>query len=126
LALDDRILEDGTIFNVPLTIAKNLGVKIDIIHVDKKEKVVPYDPFISSYLGKSIGEVILETTYKDPIRVIKSYSENGNYGMIIMVHRSRSFFQRLFLDSNSAQEVEIINVPLLILPDHLNDKDHAQ
>ena len=123
LALDNKILDDGRIFDFPVTLAKTLGVKIDIIHSNKEEEVIPFDPFISSYLEEHMGEVIL-TDKDDPVKVIKEYSESGNYGMVIMVKRTRSFISRLLLDSNSAVEVEIINIPLLVLPDHFTDKDH--
>jgi len=93
-----------------------LGLKIDILHIASKDEDFPFDPYISTYLGDTIGEVYIKNG-KDPVKEIKKYAENNNVGMLIMIRRERSFFNKLFRVGNTAEEIAKTNIPLLILPD---------
>jgi len=116
LALDNKMLEKEEVFSVPLSIAKALSLKIDILHVGDEEDITPFDPFISAYLGNYMGGVALESG-KDTITVIKQYAEENNVGMIMMIRRDKTFLQKLLTIGNTDAELAKTNVPLMILPE---------
>lgn len=117
MALDNKILENEKTFAVPKTIAERLGLKIDILHVTNNKKDFPFDPYISAYLGDTIGEVYIREG-NDPVKLIKRYAEFHNIGMLIMIRRKKSYFEKLFTVGNTAEEIAKTNTPLLILSEH--------
>ncbi|MBT8219780.1 MAG: universal stress protein [Bacteroidia bacterium] len=116
LALDGKVIDKENIFDIPKTIANHLGLKIDIIHISEKEEEIPFDPFITAYLGDLIGEVIIKEG-KDIVLEIKRYVEDHNVGMIIMIKRDKGFFKRLLTVGYSSEELARTNIPLMILPE---------
>ena len=116
MALDNKILEHEATFRVPKSLAERLGLKIDILHIADKDEDFPFDPYISTYLGDTIGEVYIKNG-EDPVEEIKAYAENNNVGILIMIRRERSFFSKLFQVGNTAQEIAKTNIPLMILPE---------
>ncbi len=116
MALDNKVLEHEATFRAPKALATRLGLKIDILHIAEKDEDFPFDPYISTYLGDTIGEVYIKNG-KDPVKEIKKYAESNNVGMIIMIRRERSFFSKLFSVGNTAEEIARTNIPLMILPD---------
>lgn len=116
MALDNKILEHPETFKIPKLIATTLGLKIDILHVTTKAEDFPFDPYISEYMGDTIGEVYVREG-DDPVALIKKYAELYNCGMIIMIRREKSFFANLFQVGNTAEELARTSIPLLILPD---------
>ena len=116
LALDNKILEHEHTFKLPKHLASTLGLKIDILHIAKEDEDFPFDPFISEYLGDTIGDVHIKNG-KDPVSEIKYYSENNNVGMLIMIRRDKSFLTNLFQVGNTAEEIAKTNIPLMILPE---------
>ena len=116
LALDDKILEHESTFEIPLRIANAYNLKIDILHVENEEEGLPFDPYISAYLGNRIGEVILEKD-SDPIKFITQYAQKQEVMMLIMVKRKQGFFNRLLKVANTSEELARIQLPLLILPE---------
>lgn len=116
LTLDDKILEKESVFRVPLEIARALSQKIDILHIERKDELIPIDPFISAYLDDTMGEVIIEKN-KDVISAIKSYAEKHNVGMLMMVRRDKSMLEKLLTVGNTAAELAKTNIPLMVLPE---------
>lgn len=117
LALDNKLVDNEALFEIPKKLAKYLGLDIDILHIkeDDSEKL-PFDPYISEYLGDALGEVnIIEGN--NPVNAIKSYAESHPIGMVLMIRRKKGFFERLFTVGNTSQEIAKTNIPLLILPD---------
>jgi len=116
MALDNKVLEHEATFRVPRSLATRLGLKIDILHIAKEDEDFPFDPYISTYLGDTMGEVYIKNG-KDPVKEIKNYAENNNVGMLIMIRREKSFFNKLFQVGNTAEEIAKTNIPLMILPE---------
>jgi len=116
MALDNKVLEHESTFRVPKMLATTLGLKVDILHVAKEEEDFPFDPFISTYMGDTIGEVYIRNG-QDPVKKIKQYVEENNVGLLIMIRREKSFFNKLFKVGNTAEEIAKTNIPLMILPD---------
>lgn len=116
MALDNKVLEHEATFKVPRSLATRLGLKVDILHVASKDEDFPFDPFISTYMGDTIGDVHVRNG-KDPVTEIKNYAEKNNIGMLIMIRREKSFFNKLFQVGNTAEEIAKTNIPLMILPD---------
>jgi len=116
MALDNKVLEHESTFKVPRDLASRLGLKVDILHVAKKDEDLPFDPFISNYMGDTLGEVYIRNG-QDPVKKIKQYAEKHNIGMLIMIRREKSFFNKLFKVGNTAEEIAKTNIPLMILPE---------
>lgn len=116
MALDNKVLEHEATFRAPRTLAQRLGLKIDILHIADRDEDFPFDPYISTYLGDTIGEVFIKNG-NNPVDEIKKYAENNNVGLLIMIRRERSFLSKLFSIGNTSEEIAKTNIPLLILPD---------
>lgn len=116
LSLDDKMLKDENVFKVPKEIAEKLNLKIDILHIVTENKDMPFDPFISEYLGDLLGELHL-TEGKDPVVEIKKFVEKENVGMLMMIRREKSFWKQLFTKGNTSEEIAKTNIPLLIIPE---------
>ncbi len=116
LALDNKGLDNADIFRVPLEFTKHLNQKIDILHIKEEEATIPFDAFISKYLGDAMGEVVIEES-NDTIAALKNYAERNNIGMLIMVRREKSFLQRLLTVGNTSAEIAKTNIPLMVLPE---------
>lgn len=117
LTLDDKILDNESVFRVPLEIAKVLSQKIDILHIERKDELIPVDPFIAAYLDDTMGDVIIEKN-EDVISAIKSYAEAHNVGMLMMIRRDKSILEKVLTVGNTASELAKTNIPLMILPEH--------
>ena len=115
-AIDSGEIKSDAKFAVPKKIATDLGLRIDLLHIQRPNEDFPFDPFISGYLGNLLGEVIL-IDGKDPIFEIKKYAEEHNVGMVIMLRREKSFFQKLFFSGNTNEEIAKTNTPLMIIPE---------
>ena len=116
MALDNKVLEHEETFKVPRALASRLGLKVDILHVAQKEEDFPFDPFISTYMGDTLGDVYIRNG-QDPVTKIKQYAEEHNIGMLIMIKREKSFINKLFKVGNTSEEIAKTNVPLMILPE---------
>jgi len=116
LALDNKILDNESLFKIPLLIAKSVDQKIDILHVKDKGEMIPFDPYVSAYLSNAMGEVHLIES-DDTIAGIKAYADENNIGMLMMIRREKSFLQKLLLVGNTSAELAKTSIPLLILPE---------
>lgn len=116
MALDNKVLDNEVTFRVPRGLASRLGLKIDILHIASEDEDFPIDPYISAYLGDTMGDVYVKPG-KDPVKEIKKYAEENNVGMLIMLRRERSFISKIFKTGNTAEEIAKTNIPLLILPE---------
>jgi len=116
LALDNKVLEHEATFKTPKLMAHTLGLKIDILHIADEKEEYPFDPYISTYLGDTMGEVFIKNG-KDPVVEIKKYAESNNVGILMMIRREKSFFNKLFNIGNTAEEIARTNIPLMILTD---------
>ena len=118
VAIDDQSLDNPKAFDVPVMFAKHLSQKIDVLHIKNKDETdeVAFDPYISEFLGDTMGEIIIEKG-DDTIASIKNYAESNNIGMLIMLRREKSFLQKLLTVGNTAAELAKTNIPLMILPE---------
>ena len=116
LTIDDKSLEQESMFAVPKDLATTLNQKIDVLHISQNKDEFPFDPSIGLYLGDTLGEILLKEG-KDPVSEIKEYAEHHDIGLLIMVRREKSFFQRLLTVGNTSEEIARTNIPLMILPD---------
>lgn len=116
LALDRDTLHDESTFKVGREIAMASQSKIDILHIGDTQDLVPFDPFIYSFLGDHVGQVhILDG--QDTLQIIKSYTEQNQVGVLMMVRRKHGYLHHLLLESHTIEELGRTNVPLLVLPE---------
>ncbi len=75
-------------------------------------------------LGESTGKLegminnIIEVESDDVVSAIKKYAdENDHVGIIAMVGHQHSYWERLFMETNSTAELFSTNKPILLLPE---------
>ena len=59
--------------------------------------------------------VVVEGT--DTVHEIKSYVDDKEIGILSMVGRKHTFWERLWIESNTTSELFTTNVPILLLPE---------
>lgn len=112
LSMDNKELKSADILNVPLQLASIAYTKINILHIEKDN--APFLLDVSGYLGQAAGEVHVRKG-DDVIQEIKSFSEENNIDLLIMIKRKKSFLQKLLTKGNTSSELGITRTPLLIL-----------
>ena len=88
---------------------------IDVFHMSTKDEVVSLDPKSGELAG--IVNEIINVEGIDVIKEIKYFVDTNDIGILIMVGRKHSFWERLFLETNTTAELFSTNVPILILPE---------
>jgi len=116
LALDGAPIEGEDTLAVPLAIANKLQIKIDVLHVDTGDSAQVGTIGGVSELGSTLGATLI-TKDKEPVDAIKKHAEEHNVGIVIMVRRQRSFFQRMFSVGHTSEEIAMSTVPLMMIPD---------
>jgi len=115
LSVDQRAIDNEEAFRVPMLIAKANGVKIDILHIQEKENEFPFDPFLIPYLQDTCGEIHL-INKNDIIQDVKNFVEEHKTGLLIMMRREKSIFNKLMNVSNIKEEIAVTNTPILVIP----------
>ncbi|MBK9151645.1 MAG: universal stress protein [Saprospiraceae bacterium] len=116
LSLDDDEVENKEIFNILKHILTSLKAEMDIIHVSEPDSYNPFSNQTTEYL-KDITEEIIVLHHEDPIEAIKHYVEKSDIGILVMVRRKHTFWERLFINTNTTSELFSSNVPVLVLPE---------
>jgi nucleotide-binding universal stress UspA family protein len=115
LALDASGIHNAKSVDLLTKICTLSDNSVDIIHVAEQNAEVTADllaPGLKDCIRKF--EVL---TGSDPVIEIKKYAEANNTGIIAMVSHRHSFWERLFMDSNTISELNVSNVPVLVLPE---------
>lgn len=116
LSLDDKEVEDKKLFDILKFLIEKLGTKLDIIHVSGLDNYVAFSNKTTSYLS-DVTENMVELHSDDPVLAIRQYVENSDVGILVMVRRHHSFWERLFVQTNTTAELFASNVPILMLPE---------
>lgn len=117
LALDNKILERESTFQIANHLASVVGLKIDVVHFESGDEYdLPVDPYIAEYLGDNLGEIIVEK-YDSFLTGINKYCDNNKVGLVMMVKRPSGYLKNLLCFGNTTQELANSKLPLLILPD---------
>ena len=98
-----------------LTALKNIpNTELNVFHVSSPNEKID----LAENTGKLIGIVdnIIEKDGIDAVKEIKQYVDENNIGIVAMVGRRHSFWERLFVESNTTAELFSTNVPILMLP----------
>ncbi len=116
LCLDDK----GISFDKSIRLLKSLkklpNVIFDVFHVKTPDEKVNLNESTGKLAGM-INEVI-EVEHEDVVSAIKTYADNNDHvGIIAMVGRQHSYWERLFMETNSTAELFATNKPILLLPE---------
>jgi nucleotide-binding universal stress UspA family protein len=115
LALDASGIHNPKSLELLKTICSLSDNSVDIIHVSEQSTDLTKEilaPGLKDCIRKF--EVL---SGRDPVMEIKKYAEANNSGIIAMVSHKHSFWERLFTDSNTISELNVSNVPVLVLPE---------
>jgi len=116
LTLDSLPVEQESILSIVRTIAKKLATKVDVLHVAKSKKDIPIDPFAIKYLEDFLGEIIIKESFF-PLVEINTYLQENDIGILIMIHRTKSFIENIFLKGFTEEELGMTSTPLLMIPE---------
>jgi len=87
-----------------------------VLHVARDAYDMPVDPFVLKYIEGIQGRMILrESDY--PLFEINKYIDDNEVGILVMIHRERGFIKNLMLKGFTTEELGLVNVPLLVLPE---------
>lgn len=89
---------------------------VDVFHVAKNEdEKIAFSGNTSMLSG--VIENIIVVNGTDPVMEIKHYVDENEIGILAMVGRQHSFWERLLMESNTTAELFATNVPILLLPE---------
>ena len=115
LALDNKILENESSFDIPLALAKIWNSKIDIIHVMKKdEHDFPFDPFATTFLKDRLGDIHIPEDDNIVFGLLKFVADK-DFDILIMVKREKGFLEKIFNKDHIKGELKRSLVPVLIV-----------
>lgn len=116
LALDNREVNDESIFHIPNAISKAYDMSYNILHVKKEDADdFPFDPIVLNYVTAPLSEIEIYEN-KSVVDGINSYvSKDNKTGLIIMIKREEGFIKSLFSISQTSKEIFNTPTPLLIL-----------
>lgn len=89
--------------------------KIDVFHMSSKDEKISLNPLTGKLSG--IVSDIINVEGIDVVKEIKHYVDVNDIGILIMVGRKHSFWERLFLETNTTAELFSTSVPILLLPE---------
>jgi len=115
LALDASGIHNVKSVKLLKTICTLSDNSVDVIHVSDQNSNLS-----AEVLAPGLKDCIRKfeiLSGSDPVMEIKKYAEANNTGIIAMVSHRHSFWERLFTDSNTISELNVSNVPVLVLPE---------
>lgn len=115
LSLDNKGINNEHSIHLLQELKKTPNTDLKVFHVTRPNEKID----LAENTGKLIGIVddIIEKDGLDPVMEIKQYVDENNIGIVAMVGRRHSFWERLFLESNTTAELFSTNVPILMLPE---------
>ena len=117
LGLDDKI-NDSTIFTTVVHLVNQTGAKLELVHTTKEEDLpLNYQPQFVPELGDIEFTATILSSQGSITKTLTHYSLDQQADILVLAHRKRGWFERIFINSLSREELFVIATPLLILPD---------
>lgn len=115
LSLDNRGISNAESIKLLRTLKTVPDAKLDVFHVSIKDEKV--DLSENTQLLSGLINNVIDVEGIDPVMEIKKYVDENEIGILAMVGRKHTFWERLFLESNTSAELFATNVPILYLPE---------
>lgn len=115
LSLDNRGIGNAESIKLLRTLKTVPDAKLDVFHVSIKDEKV--DLSENTQLLSGLINNVIDVEGIDPVMEIKKYVDENEIGILAMVGRKHTFWERLFLESNTSAELFATNVPILYLPE---------
>ena len=114
LMLDEKPVEDKVLKPVAKFLSL-LNTKTIIYHLADNELGSQFDPMAKMVLGDAIKEVVVEKG-DDPIEAVKSFVKVHEIGLVFMIRHKHTWWERIFMQSNTDIGVFSMDVPLFVIP----------
>jgi nucleotide-binding universal stress UspA family protein len=114
IMLDEKPLDDKVLRPVA-KLLELLNTKTSIYHLSDNEIGTQFDPMVKMVLGDSIKEIVVEKG-DDPIESVKSYVKVNEIGLVFMIRHKHTWWERIFMQSNTDIGVFSMDVPLFVIP----------
>jgi nucleotide-binding universal stress UspA family protein len=115
LSLDSRGIGNENAIALLKVLKEVPDAKIDVFHVTLPNEKVTLNE--NTKLLSGLINNIIDVEGIDPVVEIKRYVDENEIGILAMVGRKHTFWERLFLESNTSAELFATNVPILYLPE---------
>jgi nucleotide-binding universal stress UspA family protein len=118
LGVDDEIVKDQSIVQPLIDLVKRFDAKLLLAHVRQRgDSFLEYDPGLDVYFAK-INHSYKSLEYDDSIaETLSEYCDSQNAQVLSLIHRKRSWFERIFHWSVAKSELFDFEQPLLVLPE---------
>lgn len=116
LCLDDKGISCERSIRLLKAFKSLPDVIFDVYHVQTPNEVVD----LGDATGMLTGMInnIIEVEHDDIVGAIKKYADsNDHVGIIAMVGHQHSYWERLFMETNTTAELFATNKPILLLPE---------
>lgn len=115
LSLDNKGIGNAKSIELLKTLKTVPDALIDVFHVSKKDEKIDLNE--NTKLLEGLITNVIDVEGIDPVFEIKKYVDENEIGILAMVGRKHSFWERLFVESNTTAELFSTNVPILYLPE---------
>jgi nucleotide-binding universal stress UspA family protein len=115
-AVDSEKVNREKILRPLIYLAEVNKARVDILHVEKAKELATIDAGVDIYLS-DLNHSFHYIEGRDVNKGINTFLREHNSDMLCMIHRRRSFLNRLIFESVTSVEALNCPVPLLILHD---------
>jgi nucleotide-binding universal stress UspA family protein len=116
LCLDEKGIHSETSVRILKAFKTLPDVVFEVYHVRTSQEEVNLGEATGQLAG--LIENVVEVEHDDVVDAIKNYADNNDHvGIIAMVGHRHSFWERLFMETNTTAELFATNKPILLLPE---------
>ena len=118
-AIDSESLSQP-VNHLVVALARAFGATVDCVHITDSPKLAA--PELETFMSHNLGDadaLKLKAEFIEGTNVeakLKSYINNVNADMLVMVHRKHGIFNRLIFGTHSGKMLNNNSLPLLVLP----------
>lgn len=116
LAIDSKDISRERILSPMVKIAEVYRAKVDVVHVEPAREMATIDAGVDIYLSE-VNRSFHYVEGSDVNEGLHSFLKEHNSDLLCMIHRDRSFINRLIFESLSSIEAMGCPVPLLVVRD---------
>lgn len=117
LCLDNYGISSLPSISLIKKIKENLQIDLKVLHFiqSKEEKIELHNN--TGLLFDIVDDIVELKGSNNITKDIKEYANQHSIGIIAMVAKKHSYFEKIFFEMNTTGELFVTNVPLLILPE---------
>jgi nucleotide-binding universal stress UspA family protein len=116
IMLDNKLVKEDTLEPFKFLLEK-MNAKTTLYHLSEDPELVAFDPMINMYLKDYVKDAVIEYG-DDPVESVKNFVQSNKIGLVAMLRRKHTWWERIFMQSHTDIGVFTLNTPLMVLPCH--------